>query len=114
MSALLYRIDHPARGLWYRPDGRFDPFIFNLKEAKAKDFPMDYDSRYAGGWISACKNLDNMRDWFSREDALELIAHGFSFYQIESSEYRMEPMQALFTRKGVIRQVKVPLDGIWA
>ena len=114
----IYRIENPdtMHGMWYRLDGTYDPFIKTLTEGISKELPMDKHPRYmlhGIPWFSAGKSVENMNQWFSALDAKELNEAGYKLFSFTVQEYQMEEMQCLFTRRGVIKQVEIPLEDIW-
>ena len=117
-AVTIYRIENPdtMHGMWYRLDGTYDPFIKTLTEGISKDLPMDKHPRYSFKgipWFSAGKSVENMNQWFSASDAKELNEAGYKLFSFIVQEYQMEEMQCLFTRRGVIEQVEIPLEDIW-
>ena len=114
----IYRIENPntMHGMWYKLDGTWSPFIFNLTEGISRNLPMGFDARYSRGgkkWFSAGKSKDNMNQWFSPLDAIELATAGYKLFAFDSSEYVVEEHQVLFTREGVIRSEEIPLEILW-
>lgn len=116
-DAKIYRIESPVgRSLWYTPTGEFNPFINNLTNALAKDFPMGFDAKFKEGgldWLSAGKSIENMKTWFSKQDIEELLGYEYKLYEFIVREYKIEENQALFTRRGVVRQIEVPVEKVW-
>jgi hypothetical protein len=117
-AVTIYRIENPdtMHGMWYRLDGTYDPFIMTLTEGRSKDLPMEKHPRYTAlgiPWFSAGKSVENMNQWFSPLDAKELNDAGYKLFSFTVQEYQMEEMQCLFTRRGVITQVEIPLEDIW-
>lgn len=114
----VYRIENPntMHGMWYKLDGTYSPFIMTLTEGISKNLPMDFHQRYSEGgkkWFSAGKSKDNMNQWFSPLDAIELNQNGYKLYAFDVSEYHIEEHQVIFTREGVIRSEEIPLDFLW-
>ena len=113
----IYRIESPiGRSLWYTPDGNYNPFIFNLTEGKAREFPMDFDQKFKAkgmAWFSGCKDINDMRKWFSKLDMQELAIAGYSLYEFNVGQYILEPMQVLFTRESIKVQLEIPVATIW-
>ena len=114
----VFRIENPVtmHGMWYKIDGSWSPFIFNLTEGKSRNLPMGWDARYSTGgrkWFSAGKSRENMNQWFSPQDALELKMNGYELYQFDVTEYMVEEHQVLFTREGIVRQGIIPIEALW-
>lgn len=118
MSISIYRIENPQtmHGMWYDGEGNYNPFIFNLTEGISRDLPMDPHARYGSDgmrWYSAGKTRENMNEWFSPTDAVELQQAGYVLYEFTVSQYRMEEHQVLFTRQGIELQKEIPLSAVW-
>ncbi len=114
----VFRIENPdtMHGMWYEKDGTFNPFINKLTEGISKDLPMDFDPAHKKGgldWYSAGKSVENMNQWFSPLDALELHQNNYKLFKFEVKQYQMREMECLFTREGIIKQEQIPLDVIW-
>lgn len=82
--AVLYRVENPdtAEGLWYDGWGNFTEYVKTLDDGHCRDLPMPYDPAIAGGWFSACDNLDDMSNWFSLEDLDQLAERGYGLYEV--------------------------------
>lgn len=118
-TRIVYRIENleHMHGMWYDKEGNFDPIIQDLcPDGKAKDFPMPYDEQHkikGKEWYSAGKSIDNMNEWFSREDAERLVENGFQLYKYEVSEFQELEMECLFTREGIVDKEIIPIDEVW-
>ena len=116
----IFRIENPTDkdGMWYNKDGIFRKTIHILcPNGIAKDFPMPInlglhrkDNKI---WNSAGKSIENMRQWFTAEDALNLYNNGFKLFQFEVNLFQELPMEILFCREGIINQKEIPLETIW-
>ena len=76
------------QGLWYNFDGSFSGLIhdrFNF--CQNKDLAMDFDETLVG-WLSAVPNLDDLWQWFSKEDVVRLQEHGWHIIEYEAEIYR--------------------------
>jgi len=115
----IFRIEVPngKNGMWYNEHGELEKTIHILcPNAIAKDFPMDYNPIHRKDgkvWQSAAKNVENMNQWFSREDAESLVSHGFKLIEFEVNEWNELDMEILFTREGVVSQREIPIDDVW-
>jgi len=115
----IYRIENPVEmhGMWYDKQGNFDPIIEKLcPEGLAKDFPMPFNFRHKKSkkhWYSAGKSIDNMNQWFSPQDAINLMNNGFKLFQFDVTEFQELEMECLFTREGIIAQEEIPLEVVW-
>lgn len=114
----IYRIENPETnsGMWYNECGEFEPFIETLTDGKCADLPMDWHERYGRDgvrWFSGCNNLEDLKGWFSHQDAKELIDAGYSLFVFECDEYSVEETQTLFTREGVISKNTMSIEEVW-
>lgn len=90
MSKLYYRIAHQEtnQGLWYNSKGEFTGLIHNeFNFCINKDLPMPFDSAIVG-WLSATDSLEDLFNWFSKEDILKLETHGWfiTIYEAEKAK----------------------------
>lgn len=111
---IIYRIENPVtnHGMWYREDGTYDPFIKTLTEGISSHLPMEYCERYGKNgrrWYSGCKDLEQLKTWFSNKDVEELLEGGYRLYEFECEEYTVEDNQVLFTREGVLNKKEIQL-----
>ena len=74
----IFRIENPADkdGMWYTKNGIARKKIHILcPNGIAKDFPMPLNPLHQKGghiWQSAGKSIENMNQWFTAEDAINL------------------------------------------
>ena len=116
----IFRIENPVDkdGMWYNKNGIFRKTIHILcPNGIAKDFPMPINLELHRKdnkiWNSAGKSIENMRQWFTAEDALNLYNNEFKLFQFEVNLFQELPMEILFCREGVINQKEIPLETIW-
>lgn len=116
----VYRIENPEDkdGMWYTKDGIFRKTIHILcPDGIAKDFPMpltlDLHRKDGRIWQSAGKNVENMNQWFTASDALNLHKNGFKLFEFETTLFNELEMEILFCRDGIIKQKEIPLESIW-
>lgn len=115
----IYRIEipHANRGMWYNENGELDKEINRLcPDSIAGNIPMPYNPKHRKDgrvWNSAGKSIENMNQWFSREDAETLVNNGFKLYEFVVTEWQELEMEILFTREGVIKQTEIPIDDVW-
>ena len=119
-SRKVFRIEKPEdkNGMWYNKDGIFMKTIDILcPNGIAKDFPMPLNlelHRKDGEiWNSAGKNVENMNQWFTASDAINLYNNGFKLFEFETTMFQELDMEILFCRQGVIKQREIPLESIW-
>lgn len=105
---LIYRVENLAanHGLWYTTDGQLCNFIVDkIDNAQCRDLPMGFDPNMVLGgnaWISATDKLDEIPNWMSRSDMLQLREAGFDLHEYEVESYRQVPGHVVFTRDKVI------------
>jgi hypothetical protein len=106
----IYRIENPTthHGMWYDANGNYVPLIKDLcPNGITKDLPMPFNEAHRRDgyeWYSAGKDIDNMHQWFSTEDAQRLINNGFKLFQFQVTMYQELEMEVLFCREGVIER----------
>lgn len=115
----IYRIENPTdmNGMWYNIQGEPLKRIHELcPNGIAKDFPMPYDLLWRKDgriWNSGGKSIENMNQWFTAEDAINLMNNGFKLFQFEVNIYNELDMEILFCREGIIKQKEIPLELVW-
>lgn len=87
MSKLFYRIanEETQQGLWYDSKGKFTGLIhneFNFCMNNGLEMPFDKE---IVGWLSATDSLDDLFNWFSKEDIkkLETLGWFITIYEAE-------------------------------
>ena len=86
----FYRIGNLEikQGLWYDSDGNFTGLIHTKFDfCKNKDLPMPFDENVIG-WLSATDTLEDLFNWFTKEDIAQLENHGYFITIYETTEYR--------------------------
>jgi hypothetical protein len=118
-SKIVFRIENPEDrdGMWYTKNGVLRKKIHILcPNGIAKDFPMPFNplhQKYGKIWQSAGKSIENMNQWFTVEDAINLHNNGFKLFQFETTLFQELDMETLFCREGVIFQKEIPLETVW-
>lgn len=89
-TKLFYRVSHKdtQQGLWYDFKGNFTGFIhdkFNF--CKNNTLKMDFDETIRG-WLSATDDLDELFNWFTKEDILRLQQNDYCIHIYETSSYK--------------------------
>lgn len=107
----LFRVENPITkvGLWYDEDGNFTEFIKTLDNAQCRDLPMEFDPDVAGGWVSACDNLPDMKNWFAPKDVAALSEIGYGLYGYEVEDYRTVGGHAVFQKHRVTNFRPLPI-----
>ena len=83
----FYRVcnEETKQGLWYKFDGSFTGLIHDKFNFCANsELKMDFDQELVG-WLSAVPTLEDLYQWFTKDDIKELQKHGWFIY-----EYRAE------------------------
>lgn len=116
----IYRIENPTdmNGMWYNIQGEPLKRIHELcPNGIAKDFPMplnlELHRRDGRIWNSGGKSIENMNQWFTPEDAINLMNNGFKLFQFKVNIYNELDMEILFCRDGIIKQKEIPLELVW-
>lgn len=86
----FYRVcnELSQRGLWYHYNGVFSGLIhgeFNF--CSNSELKMDYDEELVG-WLSATSNLEDLYNWFTKEDILRLQKEGWFIHKYETNDYK--------------------------
>lgn len=87
----FYRVcnDKTKQGLWYDFTGGFTGLIHNdFKFCLNNELRMDFDKELVG-WLSAVDSLDDLFNWFSKDDVIKLQEFGWSIHEYESESYKM-------------------------
>lgn len=119
-SRMIFRIEKPEdrNGMWYNKHGIFMKTIDILcPSGIAKDFPMPLNlelHRKDGEiWNSGGKSIENMNEWFTPMDAINLMKNGYKLFQFEVNMFQELENEILFCRKGIIQQKEIPLENVW-
>ena len=116
----IYRIEEPEakNGMWYNSDGILQKRIHILcPYGIAKDFPMplnlELHRKNGEIWNSGGKSIENMNEWFTPMDAINLMNNGFKLFEMEVDMYQELENEILFCRKGIITQKEIDLKKVW-
>lgn len=86
----FYRVGNikTEQGLWYDQNGNFTGLIHNEFDfCMNKDLPMPFDEDIVG-WLSTTDTLEDLFNWFSREDIKQLEKHGYYISIYKATDYR--------------------------
>ena len=116
----VFRIEHPIDrdGMWYSKNGIERKRIHILcPDGIAKDFPMPLNLKLHRKdgliWQSAGKSIENMNQWFTPSDAINLYNNGFKLFEFDVNLFQELNMEILFCRNGIVKQKEIPLENIW-
>jgi hypothetical protein len=72
--------------LWYDLNGDFTGIILREYDfCTSSTLPMDFDDELVG-WLSAVEDLDQLWNWFSKEEVKRLQEHNYFIYVFEAEE----------------------------
>lgn len=116
----VFRIEVPEdrNGMWYSKDGVLNKKIHIIcPDGIAKDFPMplNLELHRKDGlvWNSAGKSIENMNQWFTPQDAINLMNKGFKLFEFDVNLYQELENEILFCRDGIVNQKEIPLENVW-
>lgn len=93
MHKVIYRLENrnPEKGLWYNRSGEYcDTMKNELLGINVCLLPMPFDQR-AVGYLSGCESLEELRNWFPKEDDEKLSKAGFyiCLYSVPASHVKI-------------------------
>jgi hypothetical protein len=107
----LYRLEATDKdnGLWYNSNNEY---VWGCKDCKgeAKNLPMGYDERYhinGKNWFSSCSKIDDLLHWYSKEDAVYLLEHGFVFTKYLASDYHEFELETVFLKDTALKREEI-------
>lgn len=86
----FYRVckKETLQGLWYDYTGNFTGLIHNeLNFCVNYQLKMDFDPELVG-WLSATETLEDLFNWFSKEDIIVLQKHGWFIHVFETNDFK--------------------------
>lgn len=86
----FYRVGSTTttQGLWYDMQGNFTGLIHDkFSFCKNKDLLMPYDEDLID-WLSATDSLEDLFNWFTREDIKKLSEFGYSVLVYETDDFK--------------------------
>lgn len=115
----VFRIEIPgSAGMWYTEKGVLRKQIHILcpySPAKDAPMPLNLELHRKDGlvWNSAGKSAENMNQWFTAADALNLYRHGYKLFSIGTTLFQELENEILFCRDGIVSKEEVPLEQVW-
>lgn len=85
----FYRVCNPEseQGLWYDFKGKFTGLIHTkFSFCKNHELKMDFDDELVG-WLSAVETIDDLYQWFTKEDILKLQEFGWYIHEYEVDSF---------------------------
>lgn len=86
----FYRVSNTEtnQGLWYDMEGNFTGLIHDKFDfCTNNELPMPYDEELVG-WISATDTLEDLFNWFTKDDIKKLEEFGYKICVFEASEVK--------------------------
>ena len=87
----FYRVGNntTGQGLWYDTKGNFTGLIHKEFDfCMNNKLPMPFDEEVIG-WVSATNDLEDLFNWFTREDIKTLELFGYQVTVYEATEYKL-------------------------
>lgn len=111
----LYRFEatRPGHGLWYDENGHYCWDMGTLENSTTKDLPMGYDERYqkdGRNWYSSCSNQEDIKHWFSYDDAKKLQEIGFVAAKYLTTEYEEYDFETTFIKDTALERIELNLE----
>ena len=107
----FYRVanNETQQGLWYDFNGNFTGLIhetFNF--CKNSSLSMPFDSEISG-WLSATETLDELYNWFPKEDLIKLEKQGYFITVYQASDFKKSHNHWIISQETslVVEQQKV-------
>lgn len=101
MKKVFYRVANTEteQGLWYDFNGGFtglihDKFSFCMNTK----LPMPFDEDIVG-WLSATDTLEDLFNWFSKDDIIKLQEHGYYITIYEAYDYKFHNNHWIINQK---------------
>lgn len=85
----FYRIanNKTKQGLWYDQEGKFTGLIHDKFDfCTNSELPMPFNKNIIG-WLSATDSLEDLYNWFSKEDIFKLQKHGYYITVYSAKDY---------------------------
>lgn len=114
----LYRLESktPDNGLWYNLRNEFVWGINKIENCSTKNLAMDYDARYhkdGRNWFSSCSKKEDLMHWYSLQNALDLINHGFVFTRYLATEYVEYEFETTFIKDSCLKREEINIEELF-
>lgn len=115
----LWRLEStdPENGLWYNSHGNEAWGIGDIEGCETKYLPMEYDERYRQDgrmWFSSCSHKEDLMHWYSVEDAIALMEHGFVFTRYLAAEYYEYPLETVFSKETALKREEIDILSLFS
>lgn len=85
---LFYRVQHPdGLGLWYNSQGEYT-YEIGKAAVRAKGLDMSKDTDCEGGWLSCTTSFEDLMQWWTTEEMLEMEELGYEICIFKATKYR--------------------------
>ncbi len=114
MINLYYRIAHKEtqQGLWYDSEGNFTGLIHNeFNFCMNNELTMPFDSDLVG-WLSATSTLEELFNWFSKEDIIRLENFGWFITTYQAEKARQYNNHLVICKETSLVKEIIPLSSL--
>lgn len=111
---IFYRIGNTEteQGLWYDFEGNFTGLIHNeYNFCTNNKLEMPFDPEVVG-WLSATNILEDLFNWFTKEDIRQLEEHGYRIGVYEAIDYKFHNGHFLIKQDTSVFKVNLPIESI--
>lgn len=108
---VFYRVGNTDtnQGLWYDYEGNFTGLIHNeFNFCKHNELPMPFDEEVVG-FLSATDSLDELWNWFPKEDIKRLEEHGYMIHIYHTNDIKFYKNHWLISQENSVLHSKVRL-----
>jgi len=101
VKRLFYRVANikTEQGLWYDINGNFTGYIHTKFDfCTNHSLPMPFDINIVG-WLSATDSLEDLFNWFTKDDICKLQNFDYSITIYEAHEYRFHNNHWIINQK---------------
>lgn len=116
MNYIVYRVEdgNTGDGIWYNTKREQTNFIKTIPNAKCADLPMPFHPHLYNqnglAWFSATDKLEEIPNWCSLQDLVEMAKRNYHLYAYTVSRYRPVPGHVVFAREHVIHKEQIALS----
>mgnify|MGYP001373906734 CR=1 FL=1 len=108
----FYRIanNQTQQGLWYDFQGNFTGLIHNeFNFCKNTELPMPFDPEIQG-WLSATDSLEDLYNWFTKEDISRLEQFGYRISLYEADDFKMHNNHFVINQETSVLKKQLTLE----